>query len=169
MSKIIAGIISFILFIFPNCKSALAYQQNASFNKDQVVIEIMDAVTTRDIEALQAMMCKNIKTNVPNLSVKIGELIDAIDGEILEFTPRTINAYYSNSDSGKQISQIRLAMDIEAPTKNYLLSVMWEYVHNFSPDELGIRVINLYDTAIEGPAGLVYGITATEGLFDWHN
>ena len=168
MTKIIVSILTFLLMIFPNSKMLLAPYQSMTYPGEKVIIEeVMSAIEARNITALKDMMCKNIKNSVPNLTGKIGELIDCIDGDITKFEQIWGNAYYAETkSSGKKISQVSFAISITTSTKAYHLSILWEYVNNFSKDERGIRRIGI---AEQGQSEYMYTISATNGIFDWHD
>jgi len=40
MNKILAGLLSFVLFLFPNCPYALGYQQSLSFDPTKVINDV---------------------------------------------------------------------------------------------------------------------------------
>jgi len=126
----------------------------------------MDAIETRNIDALEAMMCLNIKQNVTDLRSEIDALIDAIDGKVTEYDWKIEGGGYSGSRSGKRIVQDNWGIYFKTPVKNYRLLVYWEVANNFSPGETGIRRIRLVS---ETDDVLLNLISATEGVNDWHD
>jgi len=128
---------------------------------------VMDAIMTEDIEALEAMMCKNIKQNVPDIRGQIRELIDSIDRDVFEFSQRFGTASYSESDrDGRRISQTGVSINIKTSVKDYYLAITWEFINNFSPDERGIRHVGISE---QGQPGYIFFISATEGVARWHD
>jgi len=159
-NQIIVSVLAFLLGIFPSW-GGLNYQyQSLTFNRNVIRSNIQTAIETRDIEALETMMCENIKQKVPNRSDEIGRLIDAIDGEISKFVWRGTSDY-SKSSNGKRISQEGWAATITTSTGTYDLSVIWEIANDFAPKEVGIRNIGLTDLQ---SMVLLVGIAAPDGI-----
>ena len=83
--RFLYGFLAIILSLF-SCQQK---QQTPLIDWENTVNNLITAIETRDIDALESMMCRNIKQNVEDLPVKIGELIDAIDGKITDFNWET--------------------------------------------------------------------------------
>jgi len=113
-------------------------------------------------------MCKNIKQNTTDLRGKIGELIDAIDGNIVAFEKRVVNggSYYA-SRNGKTISQTIISFDITTTTGTYYLGVQWETANNFAKEEVGIRNIGISQLTPQYQVLVI--IEATNGVGNWHD
>jgi len=166
-SRIWAWILSLLLLIFPSLETG-NYAPKLDVNK--AVAEVMTAIQERDIDAIEAFMCKNIKDNVPNLSEEIEKLIDAIDGEITSISSTVEDGFYGSS-GGKTIEQTDSFSHIDTATKKYHLLVTWEVYNNFSFAERGIRYIRLAiitDNEVE-PLEQIARIRATEGIWNMHN
>jgi len=165
-AKIIIGILAFLLWLFPSWKSVLADYQSRTFDSTKAATAVIDAITARDVAALEAMMCKNIVDNVSDLPGEIGKLYDAI-GDLNGVTTRWSMGVYSGSrDGGKRISQSILEIHFSNSDGDFAVFISWETVNNFSPDEKGIRSIALFDKELHANA---YEITATEGTVGWHD
>lgn len=167
-AKIISSVIAFLFMLFPN-NGALQYSHLQITNHTNIAApKIIEAVKARDIDALEAMMCLNIKQNTENLPEKIGELLDSIDGEIIEITrDNSSGSYIGNEQDGRSMIQAGMGFYIRASTSvnMYYLGIMWETANNFAPKETGIRNIGLLD-----PGGyLLARIYATEGIGEWHD
>jgi len=112
-------------------------------------------------------MCKNIKQNTTNLRGKIGELIDAIEGEIITIEKRPDGGSYKESRSnGRTIFQTDIGISIVTNKASYFMGITWEVANNFSKDEVGIRSIGL---AQENPITRLAVISATNGIENWHD
>jgi len=162
-TKMILSILAFLLLIFPNSVNLRADYQKRTFNMDASVSAVMDAIKAKDIDVLEAMMCKNIKQNVSDLRGEIGKLIDAIDGDIVSVSPWS-RAYTSSTiDAKKQLFLQSIDLVFVTPEKEYKLGIMWGIVDTATPEERGIRSIALADLALYPSDGyLVAKISATE-------
>jgi len=130
---------------------------------------VINAIKTRDISAIEAFMCKNIKDNVPNLQAEISKIIDAIEGEITSHSSEKSDFFYVSS-GGKVIEQSISISDIYTSVGKYQLNIIWEFYNNFSIAERGIRQIALFipPSGTEEYIELVR-IRATEGIGHVHN
>lgn len=168
MSRILIGFYAFLLMLFPSSKQLIAQYQSITFDSIKTANAVVDAIATRDIEAIKAMMCKNIKDNVPDLLGEIGKLFDAIDaiGDEAEVTWEWSGGYSETRDGGRKIGQSGLDIYFKDSGRNYALFISWEIINNFSPDERGMRRISLFD--IEQKV-TVFTISATNGGIGWHD
>jgi len=169
LKKMIAGILAFLLTLFPSCAELQHQNQRQSFNWKTTANAIVDAINDRDIDALEEMMCLNIKENVEDLPDKIEELIDSIDGKIVRFKWHSAGGDSESRSDGKKIIQIDRSIDFKTDGGKYDIGVVWEISNNFSPNEIGIRMITLreYDE-YDHPYGVVQ-IRAIEGVGSWHD
>ena len=162
-SKIITGILAFLLMLFPSWGGA-QYSYLMRTNAASIAApKIVSAVEARDVVALESMMCKNIKDNVPDLPGEIRNLIDAIDGKITKSTWETAGGFTTNAN-GKRIAQILIGISFTTSVGTYFLGVTWEIANDFAKDEIGIRNAGL---VLDG--NLLYRISATEGIGESHS
>ena len=105
MTNFIIKVLVFLLMLFPNSAYLQGQYQLTIFDTRTTVNSIMDAIETRDINVLEAMMCNNIKQNVDDLPGEIGVLIDTIDGEIIT-RDWSMSGDFSGAKYGKQIYDI---------------------------------------------------------------
>ncbi len=167
MSKIIISIVAILLVFFPNNKSLISYNQQITYNSAIGAEKIIEAFKNEDADALEKLMCKNIKDNVENLSNKIQGLFDAVDGEIIEATYESRGGSYSGSNPGKgSITQSGVFIYITTTTGKYDIGVWWETVNTYQPEETGIRNIGIN---ISGTLESLGRISATEGIGNWHD
>jgi hypothetical protein len=126
----------------------------------------MCAIETRNIPLFEDQLCRNIRNNTENLSERITELFNAINGEILEFSWTTVGAYSGNHSNGKSIRQIGVNIRFKTETvENYVLVLTLETYNSFQPTEMGIRAASL---AISGSGIALADIRATNGVGEWH-
>lgn len=165
MAKFLISLLAFLLMLFPHSTSLLSISQQITNNPNVVAPKMVNAIETRDIAALEALMCLNIKQNVKNLPAKIGELIDSIDGDIIDTSWKDSGgSYEENRENGKTILQVGMEIFITTTTGTYVVGVWWEGINTFQPEETGIRNI-----ALLNPDGnKLIGIRATEGVGSWH-
>ncbi len=168
MKNFIIWFLAFLLTFFPNWGSVQYEYLQLTNHTDIAAPKIIDAMKKKDIDTLEGMMCLNIKQNTENLHVKIGELIESIDGEIIEITREISNgSYIGKQQDGRSLIQAGMGFHIRTSTSvgTYYLGVMWETANNFESKETGIRNIGLLD-----PNGyLLSRIYATEGIGEWHD
>ncbi len=168
MKSFIIGLLAFLLTFFPNCNPLYYEYLQLTNHTDVAAPKIIEAVKERDIDALEAMMCLNIKQNTENLPEKIGELLDSIDGSIIEITYKPSGySYIGNEQDGRSLIQAGMVFNIKTSTSDgtYDLGCIWETANNFEPKETGIRTMGLLD-----PNGFVLAkISATEGIGEMHD
>jgi len=165
MQKIVVGILAFLLMLFPNWKSVRFQYLTITNNTSIAAPKIIDAVKRKDAAALEAMMCLNIKTNIPDLRGEVGRLLDAIDGDMTEATWESSGSYQGAQQDGRRLTQVILSFHFNTSTGTYFMGMTWETANNFKADEVGIRGIGLLDP--DGAVLLI--INATEGVGNWHN
>jgi hypothetical protein len=101
---------------------------------------------------------------VPNLSDEIGELIDSIDGQVIDIFLNPSGSY-SVKNNGKAIAQESWGYYITTTAGTYYLGITWEIANNFAPEETGIRSIGVTDqqdfsllALISAPDGIRHGM-----------
>jgi hypothetical protein len=163
MTNFIVSVLAFLLMLFPNWGN-VRYAYLTRTNTPAIVApKIIDAVKSKDISALEAMMCKNIKQNTTDLRGEISKLVNAIEGEIIEFKwlKGDGGSYSLSGSDGKKISQVGIDFSITTTVATYLLGSMWETANNFNKDEVGFRTIGL--GRLDPRESLVI-ISATNGI-----
>lgn len=95
------------------------------------------------------MMADNVKKSVENLSDQIGNLVDAIDGEIVEYDLSS-SVRYDKSDYGTRYSSISWNIHIKTNTKNYSLIIGWVVVDSREPEKVGMDCVILLDPDLDG-------------------
>jgi hypothetical protein len=163
-NKFVIGLTAFLLMLIPNSGSLQYLHLQQTNSTDIAVPKIISAIKAKDVDALEALMCRNIKENVNNLPEEIGKLMDSIKGEITDYSWKTVGNYNGKRDDGRKIIQANLDIYLTTSTGTYYLSIVWEAANSFAKEETGIRGIGLMVD------GRVLGkINATEGIGEWHN
>ena len=89
-AKILAALISFLLWLFPNNDTLEFYRLREATDHNQIATDIVDAINARDAAKLQSMMCLNINECVDDLPSKIGEFCDTVlaltDGRLIDYS-----------------------------------------------------------------------------------
>jgi hypothetical protein len=99
-------------------------------------------MTQAGIFVVPGYMCKNIKTNVPNLRGEIGKLIGAIEGKIKEY--KWDSTYSSLTDiGGKKVEQKDSQIRFTTTEGIYIVNIIWEIYNDFAFEERGIRRMDL--------------------------
>jgi hypothetical protein len=168
MGSFIVSLLAFLIVLFPGCGGLQGTYLTITNNTNVAGPKILAAVEARDVSALEAMMCQNIKDNVPDLSERISELLDMVDGEIIESLQNSdsVGSYHERDRKGRSITQVGIDFQLTTSTGIYNIHVWWETSNNFAPKEVGIRRITLVD---EDKSMRLAFISATEGVEQWHD
>jgi len=166
VTSIILSILTVLLMLFPNSTRLQVESRKRILARDFTGENIVRIINERDNDALEELMCGNIKQNMSDLSDKIEELFDIIDGEIIDFKWETFSGYYENHANGKSISQKDYRLDFSTATGSYRIRGIMEYFNSFQPKEMGIRSITLRDDP--SASEWVVQIRATNGVGEWH-
>jgi len=162
IARVLPWLFSLLLLIIPSLN-----KYSPDLDVDKSVASVIAAIKTRDIDTIEAFMCKNIKDNVPNLRTEIGNLIDLIEGNITSTSSESWNDFLVSSD-GKTIEQATSNSIIRTSVETYYLDIIWEFYNNFSFPERGIRYIELFTKTGDGYASVAQ-IIAAEGINRLHN
>ena len=172
LERIIAFIMSILMTIFP------FLEEKKIVSNEEVAEAVIYAVENKDASAMEAVMCKNIKDNYPNLTDEINTMLSYIEGDIESITWTKKGSYTQTDGKGNSISQNSQNYNIFTTEGVYGLSVVVETYNSFSLEELGIRAIALHteikNTDPSIPYEYIYSenlykIFATEGIQDWHD
>jgi len=120
------------------------YYDRIAFDRDVITNTIMSAIETRDVVTIENMMCENIKQNTESLAEKIGNLIDAIDGNFSSYR-RSNTGGYSKTDGGKSVETASWDIYFSTAKQKYRLLITWEITNNYAPEEKGIRFFTLIE------------------------
>jgi len=143
-ARISAWLLALLISIFPFLdRYSPALDWKAATNT------VMAAVKARDIDAIEAFMCKNIKDNVPDLRGEISNLLDAIEGTITSHSTEFFDDF-SVASGGRTIMQGMSITPINTSVAKYQINIIWEYYNNFSLAERGIRAIRLSLPGVPG-------------------
>jgi len=166
MTNIILSILTVLLMLFPNCTRLQVEYRTRIFSRDFKAANLVRIINERDIDALEELMCGNIKQNTSDLSGMFENLFDAIDGKIVEFSWEVSGGYEANHGNGKRLSQQHYRLDFSTSTGSYRIRGIYEYYNSFQPVEIGIRSLTLFDPPES--LNMTVQIRATNGVGEWH-
>jgi len=173
-AKIWAGIIAFLLWLFPFLSFLFPGTQPPiqPLKPETVASNLMQAIETRDVDLFEEQLCLNLKVNLlkegtEELSDKITELLDAIDGELADFTWRLQGDSYERDSNGRFVKQKILVIDFTTTEGSYRLMGNFEYHNNFKTEEMGMRSIVLFSPPTSITA--IAQIRATHGEDGMHD
>ena len=165
LSKIVIGFVAFLLTLFPSDRNLQYLELIRTNSSDIAASKIANAFIEKDVDAMEAIMCLNIKENTEDLRDKISEMLDAVDGEITDYTWKIMGSYSETQKDRRQMVQVGFDLYLTTSTGNYKLLIEWETANNFAIEEVGIRAIALLIP--DGP--VLADIRATEGISEWHD
>lgn len=174
IKKVVLEIVVFLLVLFPKSTGLISMYQQITNTSTIAAEKITAAFESKDVDALEELMCLNIKENVEDLRGKIGQMYNSIDGEIIEITVNMLGGSYDEThERGKSISQRGINIFITTTTGYYFVCICWEYINTFQPEETGIRNIGISKSDHVGPIEenlftTIMIICATEGISEWH-
>ncbi|MDR2687715.1 MAG: DUF5104 domain-containing protein [Oscillospiraceae bacterium] len=157
MNKIIAGILAFLLWLFPWSNSLFGLHAQLSFDRDAVMDKIATCITDRNVETLESMMRPWFKANVSDLRDQLTQFYDAIDGDIQSIIK---GAEGSSNDGGIYSEEMRFSV---ATSKgiSYHLVIMYDVSNTKNRTEVGISAIRLATGQIGDPDRQIHFILNT--------
>jgi hypothetical protein len=153
MQAIISAILAFIMTILSSCGFIIPFDRNEISNN------IIQAIETRDVDALEDMMCPALK-KTDNLRGKIEALFDAVDaidgkvdGKFVEFKSNGGDTESDESGFGRQVNLRSWSLEYKSDTGNYSLNITWFIKNTDNPDFEGMKALCLI-----GPNGSIVRI-----------
>jgi len=164
MQKLISLLISFLMLFFPNSTYLKFRNEKALYTQEMIADTVMTAITERDTEGFEAMICQNIKDNVSDLSEQIATLFQLTEG-VTSYSRVGGGATYEGNRGSNRIFKQDVDIRFQNSEINYRLFIVWE-VNNFSPAEKGIRHVYLGNKDTQE---LFVNFKSTEGFLNWHD
>ena len=161
MNKIIAAILSFLLWIMPWWTGLFNMRERVAFDKDDIMDKIISCVQEDDVATLESMMRPWLKENTPDLTAKITQLYDAIDGNIISMRKGAEGSRY---DGGIHSVDLRFVLDTDKP-EHYYLTMMYDVSNANDRKEVGISSIRLA-TGLVGASDRVIHFTLNTPEWD---
>lgn len=171
IAKIISILLPVLLTLFPNNTSLISINQQLYNHSGVAATKIIAAFEAEDVNAMEELMCFNIKQNTEELPKKIREMYSCIEGDIVEITEKDEigSGFSANHGNGKQILQTNILITIATTQNEYLVGVIWETVNTINPEEAAIRSITISKKSeTVNTYEKLYSIQATNGIGGWH-
>ena len=147
MTKILIGILSVLVILFPFSSFLVGTYQQLSFpGKYEITDEIIDAVKTNDIDAIEKMLSKETKKNMDNPKEKIAEFLQKIEGEIINAEYYEGIGEHDESGGGYVYSTRSWWIKFETTKDTYYLIVGWTRADTRKPKNVGLYVLSLMDS-----------------------
>jgi hypothetical protein len=128
---------------FSGCSLLSRLGISSDYDMEKIVDDVMFAIKRKDISALEAMMCKDIKENIKDLPNELDHFMGCMNGEIT-------NISWDSADSGEEIEHGLIevgyaGVDIffQTETESYDLYIKYMYRNKNNPKEIGLRRILL--------------------------
>lgn len=166
LSRVFSFIMAIIVTLFP----FLWKPGRSMISNETVANAVISSVENKDAAAMEEVMCKNIKDNYEDLTGEINNMLSLIEGEIDSTSWERGYAVSQSDGNGKTVSHNALSIKVNTTDGAYVLLLAVEIQNTVSPEELGIRRVELIKKA-ENPdqeATKLYEIAATEGIMKWH-
>lgn len=139
MTKILVSILSVLVILFPFSSFLVGTYQQLSFpGKQEITEEIIDAVKSNDIDALEKMLSERTKKNLGNPQEKIADFLQNIEGEIINAEYHSGSSEKDESGGGYVYSFRGWKIKLETTEKMYLLRVNWIRADTREPDKVGL-------------------------------
>ncbi len=146
INSIILTIVTALLTIFPWSGNLQGTYQQLTFpGRDVIVDSVIEAVKHKDVKAIEEMLSESSKKRSDDLSVEIKNLIDTVEGEIVNAS------LYGNGDGsdysnyGVKKSNRTWKIKFETTEKTYVLYVNWIIVDSQNPENVGLSSMSLSD------------------------
>lgn len=157
MNKIIISIVSALLILFPFSSFLRGTYQQLSFpGVQEITNDIVDAIKSNDIGAIENMLSKEAKQRMEDPQKSISDFLQNIDGEIVDV--RRVGGGGESSESGAgYVYKVKTwTIEVETTQNTYLLSPTWVIADTKSPKHVGMSGMLLTDTEHNILAELYY-------------
>ena len=147
MTKIFTGFLAVLLFLFPFSSTLrAAYQNQLYLGKDAITANIIYAIESKDVDALEEMFSDGKKESVEKLENKLQDLVELIDGDIIN-AGFLVGAHDSDESSMGYKKSIRSwFIEIETTNDTYFLLVGWTKIDTSKPKNVGMTTLGLQDS-----------------------
>lgn len=146
LAKIIISIVSFLLVLFPFSSTLSgAYQQLTFPGVHEITNDIIDAVKSNDIQAIEGMLSEEAKQRMENPQKAISEFLKAFDGEVIESRYLQSAGGETSSGMGYVYKVETWTIEIKTIKSTYWLSTTWIIADTRSPQHVGMSSMLLSD------------------------
>jgi len=148
MTKIIISIVSFLLILFPFSSTLSgAYQQLTFPGVQEITSDIIDAVKSNDIQAIEEMLSEEAKQRMENPQNVISEFLKVFDGEVIEARYLQSAGGETSSGMGYVYKVETWKIEVKTSQSTYLIWVTWVIADTRVPKEIGLAGMTVTDTS----------------------
>ena len=145
--RVLFIIVSFLLTFFPNSTSLLGFYQDLSYPGEQIITDqIIDAVKSKDIDALEEMMSPYAQENIEDLSGKLTELVNTMDGKIIKAGFDCGASDTVRKDYDSYVSYLTWSIEFKTDVTTYILYVTWVRADTVNSEIVGMKALSLFDS-----------------------
>lgn len=148
MTKIIIGIVSFLLVLFPFSSTLLATHQQLSFTGVQeITSDIVEAIKLNDVEAIEDMLSEETRQSIEDPQKEISIFFQAIDGEIVDVRQVGGGGESSESGAGYVYKVKTWGFEVETSQNTYRIMTTWVIADTRWPEHCGLVGMTIYDAS----------------------
>lgn len=148
MTKILISILSVLVILFPFSSFIVGTYQQLTFpGVQEITNDIIDAVKSNDIEAIEEMFSKETKNNLKDPAKEIGDFLQTIDGEIIDAKYHSGTGEEDRSGAGYVYSFRGWIIEFETTESTFWLWVSWVRADTKSPEHCGLVGMSISDTS----------------------
>lgn len=146
MTKILISILSVLVILFPFSSFIVGTYQQLTFpGVQEITNDIIDAVKSNDIEAIEEMFSKETKNNLKDPAKEIGDFLQTIDSEIIDAKYHSEIGQEDRSGAGYVYSFRGWRIKFNTTECTYFVQVNWIRADTKSPQRVGMSSLLLYD------------------------
>lgn len=148
MTKIIISIVSVLLILFPFSSTLLGTYQQLTFpGVQEITDDIIDAVKSNDIAAIEEMLSEETKQNMEDPQKKISEFLQIIDGEVIDARQGHGGGGESNNGAGYVYIVETWKIEVKTSQSTYWIWATWVIADTRTPEEVGLAGMTVTDTS----------------------
>ncbi len=140
IEKILSVYFSILMIISPTYVTYSRQMQENDFNL--WAPKIAAAFSEKDVDALEGMLCDDIKEETENLPEIIQEMFDKVDGEFTEVTWKIPETPFYGDMHTFSASIVNLYLTADGQT--YRIEMLWAAACTYAPEETKIRAIVIH-------------------------
>ena len=148
MTKILVSILSVLVILFPFSSFLVGTYQQLSFpGEHEITDEIINAVKSNDIAAIEEMLSEETKKKMEDPQKEISEFLKIIDGEIIDAKYHSGTGEEDRSGSGYVYSFRGWIIEFKTTENTYWVWISWVRADTKSPEHCGLDGISISDTS----------------------
>lgn len=147
MTKVIISMVSVLLILFPFSSTLLGTYQQLTFpGVQEITNDIIDAVKSNDVAAIEEMLSEETKHTMEDPQKEISEFLQTIDGDIISAKYLGGAGEKTRTDFGYCYKSKTWNIEFKTSKSTYWLWVTWVIADTQSPEHVGLDGISISDT-----------------------